>query len=149
MDCKHNDSLGRLIYFTAQDIKNLAEKVLKPFGLTLEQFHILKNMSSQTGLSQRELGEIVNKTPANITRLLDRLESKSLITRRDNPDDRRASLVFLTDAGESLRSKVFGTLESFSMKVSQGINEQEQEIVKKVLNKMAANIKTMSENFET
>lgn len=146
MKCEHNDPLGRLIYFTAQDLKNLAEKMLKPSGLTLEQFHILKNMSHQAGLSQRELGEIVNKSPANITRILDRLQSKSLITRKENPNDRRASLVFLTDKGHLLISEVFGTLESFSMKVSQGINEQEQEIVKKVLNKMAANIKLMSEN---
>lgn len=149
MDCEHNESLGRLIYLAAQDIKNLAEKVLKPSGLTLEQFHLLKNMSNQSGLSQRELGEIVNKTPANITRILDRLEAKTLIARRDNPVDRRASIVFLTDSGKSLLSEVFGILEAFSMKVSQGINEQEQEIVKKVLNKMTANIKSMSENLET
>ena len=82
--------------------------------------YVLKNLSNQPGLTQRELGDIVNKTPANITRILDRLETMALMARRDNPVDRRASIVFLTDSGKSLASEISGSLESFSMKISQG-----------------------------
>ena len=149
MSCDHSESLGRLIYLTAQELKNMAEKVLNPSGLTLEQFQLLKNMSRQTGMTQRELGQVVYKTPANMTRILDRLETKSLITRKENPDDRRASLVFLTKHGESLVQELFGVLDSFSSEVARGINEQDKKIVRKVLARITENINTMSDTFQS
>ena len=63
MKCTDTEPLGRLIYLTAQEIKNFAEKLLKPYDLTLEQFHLLKHMSPDSGMSQRQLGDLVNKTP--------------------------------------------------------------------------------------
>ena len=144
MKCDHNESLGRLIYLTAQDIKNYAEKQLKPFDLTLEQFHLLKQMSLDSGMSQRELGELVNKTPANITRILDRLELKNLVIRQSSPEDRRTSQVLLTEQGQALVKEVFEIFESFSNQLTQGTSEQEQQKTKKVLDKIGHNIKTMS-----
>ena len=143
-ECKDN-SLGRLIYFTAQELSNFAEKVLKPYDLTLEQFHLLKSMPVDSGLTQRQVGEIVNKKPANLTRILDRLESKELVVRRSNPDDRRATLVFLTDKGRVLVEKVHGGFEKFSNQIVRGISEQDQETTRKVLKIMNTNLQEMTD----
>ncbi len=145
-ECRE-DSLGRLIYFTAQDMTNFAEKILKPYGLTLEQFHLLKNMDMDAGISQRQLGEVANKTPANITRMLDRMEAKSLVVRRDDPADRRASLVYLTDKGKTLVEEVFGEFNSYSAGMLLGISGDEQQIAKEVLTKMAVNLQAMTEEL--
>ncbi len=139
------DTLPRLIYLTSQEMSNFLEKVLSPYDLTLEQFHILKHMEPSLGMSQRQIGEIVNKTAANITRILDRMEAKSLVVRRDNPEDRRASLVFLTEKGHALLKEVFGNFEKFSADLVQGITEKEQQIVRKTMAKMTSNLQRMSE----
>jgi len=144
MKCTDTEPLGRLIYLTAQEIKNFAEKLLKPYDLTLEQFHLLKHMSPDSGMNQRQLGDLVNKTPANITRILDRLEQKNLIIRRSNPEDRRGTHVFLTTQGSGLIEKVFAIFESFSSQLTQGTTEKEQLIAKNVLNKIGRNIKSMT-----
>jgi DNA-binding MarR family transcriptional regulator len=149
MSCDNTESLGRLIYLASQDIKNFAEKFLSPYGLTLEQFHLLKNMSSEDGMSQRNLGELVNKNPANITRILDRLESKSLIIRRSSPDDRRTSQVFLSDDGLRLVHRVTGILESFSTKLTTGIGQKEQQVTRATLVKIGQNLRTMSQDLIT
>ena len=146
MRCDNTESLGRLIYLTAQEIKNFAEKLLKPYDVTLEQFHLLKHMSPDSGMSQRELGELVNKTPANITRILDRLELKNLIARRNSPADRRASQVFLTDQGQDMVQEVFAIFESFSNQLTQGTSEKKQQKTREVLIRIGHNIKTMSQN---
>lgn len=53
---KHKEqNLSRMIYFMALDIRNLAEKLLAPHDLTLEQFQTLKALSSTEGMSQRQL----------------------------------------------------------------------------------------------
>ena len=142
-ECRE-DSLGRLIYFTAQDMTNFAEKLLRPYDLTLEQFHLLKNMDMDSGISQRQLGEAANKTPANMTRMLDRMETKSLMVRRADPDDRRALLVYLTEKGKALVEEVFGEFNSYSTGMLLGIDEGEQQIAKEVLTKMAVNLQAMT-----
>ena len=144
MKCTDTEPLGRLIYLTAQEIKNFAEKLLKPYDLTLEQFHLLKHMSPDSGMSQRQLGDLVNKTPANITRILDRLEQKNLVIRRSNPKDRRGTHVFLTPQGSRLIEEVFAIFESFSSQLTQGTTEKEQLVAKNVLNKIGRNIKSMT-----
>jgi DNA-binding MarR family transcriptional regulator len=149
MTCDSNESLGRLIYLTAQDIKNYAEKILSPYGLTLEQLHLLKNMSAEDGMSQRNLGELVNKTPANITRILDRLESKSLILRRSSPDDRRTSQVFLSKEGYILVRRVTGILESFSARLTAGVDREKQLATRATLDKIEQNLRTMSLDLKT
>ena len=141
------ESLGRLIYLTAQDMRNFAEKILSPFDLTIEQFHLMKNLSCDKGLTQREIGEIASKTPANMTRILDRLESKSLVVRKNDPNDRRAMQVFLTSAGQEITEKVFGVFESFSEDLVNGITEEEQNIVKKSLKQITQNLVGMQERL--
>jgi DNA-binding MarR family transcriptional regulator len=149
MKCDHNESLGRLIYLTAQEIKNYAEKLLKPYDLTLEQLHLLKHLSSGSGISQRELGQFVNKTPANITRILDRLELKNLVIRRSSPEDRRASQVYLTDQGQALVQEVFAIFELFSSQLTQGTTEQEKQQTREILARIGQNIKVMSHKIQS
>ncbi len=145
-ECRE-DSLGRLIYFTAQDMTNFAEKILKPYDLTLEQFHLLKNIDTDSGISQRQLGESANKTPANMTRMLDRMAAKSLVVRRSDPDDRRASLVYLTEKGYTLVEEVLDGFNLYSARILLGIDEDQQRITREVLTKMTGNIQAMAEEL--
>ena len=138
------ESLGRLIYQTAQDIHNMAEKILYPYDLTVEQMHLLKNMSVDKGITQKALGGMVNKTPANLTRILDRLEAKALIMRRPDASDRRAYLVFLTAKGMALVKDVHKTFQSFSDSMLSGINDEMQQLVRTGLKMMVENIEHMT-----
>lgn len=140
--------LGRVIYFMAQDIRNVAEKVLAPYELTLEQFQVLKILSSERGLTQRQLGQETNKTPANMTRILDRLEGKSLITRKTDPGDRRVYLIYLTGKALSLLDDVSGVFELFSIRLHQGITKEMQQVTRKVLEIMGANLTSMASEFQ-
>ncbi len=142
------ESLGRLIYDTAQEMRNIAEKYLYPFDMTMEQMHLLKHMSIDNGMTQKALGLIVNKTPANLTRLLDRLESKTLIERRADPGDRRAYLVFLTEKGTNLVKDLHDTFQGLSSNLVNGITEEMQQIVKICLKTMSANIERMNKEFK-
>jgi DNA-binding MarR family transcriptional regulator len=136
--------LGRLIYCTAQDIHNIAEKILVPYGLTVEQMHLLKSMSLETGMTQKMLGSMVSKTPANLTRILCRLEMKELIVRRTESGDRRENLVFLTGKGRDLVNDVHETFQRFSARMLSGISEDMQRQVRSCLEKMGENIRQMT-----
>jgi DNA-binding MarR family transcriptional regulator len=144
MSLSQEAPLGRRIYDTAQDIRNIAQRILNPYDLTVEQMHLLKNMSLDTGITQKALGDLVNKSPANLTRILDRLEMKALIARKPDPGDRRAYLVFLTASGMALVKDVEETFQNFSVRLMRGISDETVQIVTTCLKTISANIEQMT-----
>lgn len=142
----HKKSLGRTIYSTSQAIRHHVDQLLKPFDITTEQLHILKNIEQQDGKTQREICTLAGKSPANITRILDRLEKKKLIVRRDNPEDRRSQLVWLTDNGHALASRLSDMFATLSHRIEKHIDENEIGIVIKVLGQIETNLLELSED---
>lgn len=130
MEKIQENSLGRLMYLSAMSIKNYVEHHLKPYDLTAEQFHILKCLIREDGVPQSRLCEVTDKSPANVTRILDRLEKKQCIVRRNNPGDRRSSLVHLTETGEFLITRIGEELADCEAKVTAGLNQQQVQIIK-------------------
>lgn len=143
MKIYQDDPIGRMIYLTAISLKNYVEIRLKPYDLTAEQFHVLKSLSEVVGVPQNRIGEEVAKSPANITRILDRLEKKNHIERRPNPDDRRSSLVFLTPVGNALLGKVKDHLADCDGGVLAGLDGQQQDTMRQGLQIIFANIERM------
>jgi DNA-binding MarR family transcriptional regulator len=137
--CQH-DPLGRQIYLISQAIRNHIERLLKPFDLTREQLHILKNCDPQQGRTQRQIGAATGKSAANTTRILDRLEKKNLIVRRENPHDRRSQIVFLTVEGAELREEMSRLLEALSSSIEENIDNQDMAVVVKVLSRIENNL---------
>lgn len=148
MSSCENESIGRLIYKTSLNLRNYAEQMLSPYDLTVEQFHILKNASMNLGLSQNKLCEQVGKKPANITRILDRLEKKEWIERRPNPNDRRSSLVYLTDEGERIIEEVSSNFEEYSSWFITGVSNEEELLFRKVLSKIDDNITVLMNEID-
>ena len=137
--CQH-DSLGRRIYLVSQTISNNIDRLLKPFDLTREQLHLLKNLDRQQGRTQSEIGAVTGKSAANTTRILDRLEKKNLIVRRENPQDRRSQLVLLTVEGAELRKEMSRLFEVLSARIEENIDNQDMAVVVRVLGRIEANL---------
>ena len=137
--CQH-DSLGRRIYLISQAIHNNIDRLLKPFDLTREQLHLLKSLDRQQGRTQREIGAATGKSAANTTRILDRLEKKNLIVRRENPEDRRSQIVLLTAEGVELRKEMSRLLETLSTRIEENIDNQDMAVVVRVLGCIEANL---------
>lgn len=138
--CDEN-SLPRLIYQTSLGLQGHADIVLKPFDLTLEQFHALKIVSLEGGaVGQRNLCELNSKTPANMTRILDRLALKQFIERQPDPNDRRAFIIRITDKGASLVNGVLEIFGNFIDEILAEISLEDQETCRNVLNQINHNL---------
>jgi DNA-binding MarR family transcriptional regulator len=74
--------------------ERLIEMELKPHHAGL-----LRMLGSNPGLSQQELSDLFGIFPSRLVILLDQLESRKLIERRENSSDRRGHRVYLTKAG--------------------------------------------------
>ena len=81
-----------------------AEELLKLAGLSNAQYNVLRILrgAGQQGLCCREVAERMISRDPDITRLLDRLEKRSLVTRARDEKDRRIITVRITNAGLKL-----------------------------------------------
>lgn len=139
-----DESFLRQIAVTGQLMRNFADQRLKAFDLTVEQLQLLKQLQVAVGTPQNHLGEVAAKSPANVTRILDRLERKKRVERRPNPKDRRSSLVYLTPEGERLQRQVFSLFQGLRRHLMAGVEEKDRDRAVLVLGAIIANIKKMS-----
>jgi len=146
MRCEEEKTLSRTIYFLARDIQNLAQRLLEPYNVTLEQFYLLKVLSKNNkNLTQREICQKTSKSAANITRIIDRLENKSLVIRRPCLNDRRAIIVALTKKGQLVLQETEAVFIDFSSRLSSGIDTKTLNFFNQAADAMTANVIEMSE----
>jgi DNA-binding MarR family transcriptional regulator len=73
-------------------------------GLTLTQLRSLFLIVNKGSTNFRKLAEALGVTPSNVTGIIDRLEEQGLVSRTQNPEDRREVTLQATDEGEALVS---------------------------------------------
>lgn len=86
---------------TADALTREAEALVKPAGLSATQYNILRVLrgAGEPGLACREIGcRLISRDP-DITRLLDRMESRGLIARAREIKDRRVVKTRITAGG--------------------------------------------------
>ncbi len=93
---------------TADALMRGLEELLRPAGLTQAQYNVLRILrgAKPEGLLCRELSERMVTRDPDITRLLDRLETRELISRLRDRKDRRGITVRISDTGERLVSEL-------------------------------------------
>jgi DNA-binding MarR family transcriptional regulator len=74
--------------------------------VTVTQFRTLVVMEAHGELNLNGLAALLDVTPSTALRMIDRLLVADLVTRRDNPDNRREVLLGLTKQGRAIVAKV-------------------------------------------
>jgi DNA-binding MarR family transcriptional regulator len=75
-------------------------------GLTPPQLITLRCLDTETPVPMSEVAKSLACDPSNVTGIIDRLEERGLVERRDAPNDRRVKMLALTPAGARLRGKL-------------------------------------------
>src|SRR5688572_24103119 len=96
------------LIYTAHWLQNKQHDFFKDFGITGQQFNILRILKGQypQSISATEIKARMLDRNSDVSRLLDRLELKNLITKKTCPVDKRASDVFITDQGIELLKSI-------------------------------------------
>lgn len=71
-------------------------------SLTVPQLKCLFYISNQGKTNFRKLADRLKVSPSNITGIIDRLVEQGLVSRTENPEDRRVLLLQATNEGETL-----------------------------------------------
>jgi DNA-binding MarR family transcriptional regulator len=85
-----------------------ADQLMKSNGLTSAQYNVLRILrgAGPEGLPCNAIGERMISRDPDMTRLLDRMEKRELITRERQTEDRRVVKAGITDEGLKLLKKM-------------------------------------------
>lgn len=99
----HQKAVINLIY-TSNWLQSKQQSFFKEYGITGQQFNILRVLKGQhpKSISATEIKCRLLDQNSDVSRLLDRLSAKELVTKKTCPLDKRASDVFITQKGLDL-----------------------------------------------
>jgi len=89
---------------THQLVLSRLDAILKPHGLTFARYEalVLLTFSSRGSLPLGKMGERLQVHPTSVTSIVNRLEAAGLVVRRQHPEDGRAVLAEISEAGRRL-----------------------------------------------
>ena len=135
-----DEPLGFLVHEVANAISQAYSAVMAPLGLTRPQVRVLVWVGQRPGITQAELSEIIGTSPMALTGLLDRMEAKNLVRRQEDPTDRRAKCLYLTDGALALQPEMQALAAGFGEAARQGLTDEEIATAQHVLARMKANV---------
>ena len=110
------------------------------YEITPEQFTVLTAILDHDGLYQRQIGAITLKDRPNITRIINILENKELVTRTPDTNKRKVFKINITEKGKKEYETVLPTvIEHWQDSVS-GVSDEELTNCLNVLNKIKENL---------
>lgn len=112
------------------------------FEITPEQFVILDTIFKNKEIYQRQIGELIGKDRANVTRLLNILEEKKLITKTISSNGRQINKILITQKGKDLRNKIEPIINKVRKAYLDNISQEELLNCFHTLNKIKNNIST-------
>ncbi len=102
------------ILFTSNWIQNKQKDFFEPYGITGQQYNILRILRGQhpNQISGAEIKSRMLDKNSDVSRLLDRLIGKNLVVKSQCPKDKRASDISISEAGLELLLKLDGAIDS-------------------------------------
>lgn len=131
-----SQSIGFLLNRNAIIIRDKVTTSLKPLGLSAREVGLMRILESEGPLTQHELGKRHNVDRSTTVQLVDALETRELVIRCTNPDDRRSNLLYLTPRGKKTLVKAVKLAEKEQAEFLTPLSDSDQETLRAVLFKL-------------
>lgn len=110
---------------------------LSALGLSPAHAGILRAIAAAEGLSQRRLARLLEILPSRLVALVDELEHRGLIERRDSVDDRRVYALYLTGQGRTTLDEIGRVAREHDGALCAAIDDEERKLLVDLLRRIA------------
>ena len=104
--------IGYSITDVGRLLRTVFERRVRQFGLTRAQWLVIARVHRRPGLSQSEVADLLEIEKASAGRLIDRMQAKGWLERRDDSTDRRINRLHLTPEAERLHARIWPIAEA-------------------------------------
>lgn len=134
----HEATLGLLR--TTNQVRRLFSRIVEPRGITLQQYNVLRILrgAGPDGLPTLAISERMVERMPGITRLIDRLEEKSMVVRERSTTDRRLVVCRITPGGLGLLDELDPEINEADDHCLDMLSTEEQQQLIRLLDKIRA-----------
>src|SRR3546814_4053666 len=100
-----SDTLAFMIADTSRLLRRSFDERTRVIGITGAQWRLLFTVSRNEGQNQGATAELLEVEPLTLCRMIDRMEGAGMVERRPDPNERRASRLYLNDQCRPLSSQ--------------------------------------------
>lgn len=121
--------------------KKLINAKLEHFGvrITIDQWQVLDIIVNYTDITQAEIAAKTSKDTASVTRIIEILNTRGLVARQTDPQNRRKHLLKVSNHGEKECNKAAEVITKFSAAAVEGIKEKRLRKLKKIFKSISKN----------
>jgi len=116
-------SLPMMLYRAIDVVMPRFRRIFKEFGLTEQQWRVLRVLWDIEEISQNELSELTLISPPSLVGVLDRLLSMQLVERRRSARDRRVVYVASTERGRELRERLLPAVQQAYFELRESVDD--------------------------
>jgi len=120
--------------------RRIAIAALTQSGVGYGAFTVLDHMDRYDLTRATDIARSVDVSNPNIVNLLQRMEEGGLIRRAPDPEDRRASTIWMTDTGRSRLKRGRKVMDRLEALITEGIDPEPLTVIRSVANRMSRNL---------
>jgi DNA-binding MarR family transcriptional regulator len=129
---KPHQSFGYLLRETSRRLDRAISQGLAHFNLTVSQYHLLRELWNEEGLTVRELALRVNIAEPSTLLTIAKMQKSGLIKVVVDREDRRKRCVSLAEPGRQLRVPILSAIERVSAIAYSKVDPKDMQIAVRV-----------------
>ena len=132
------------IMLAARDIRQTFDFVFSDFKLNLSEVALMALITEHGSLSQSGLAKSLGMGRASLGALVDGLEQRNFVVRKEDPKDKRVWLIELTTAGKEIAVKLEERDQSLREAFREGVRRDERQNLADTLEQLRQNLRSLS-----
>lgn len=135
-----SEAIGFLIHDTARLFRRELNERMRHSGVTALQWRLLAYLARNEGTNQVKLAEFLEVEPITLSRMIDRLADAGMLSRRRDPDDRRAWRLYLEEQSLPLIVELRAASAKLTEAAQEGLTTEEREQLASLVERMRQNL---------
>ncbi len=134
------EPIGKIISYIYRYQRIFLDRELEPYGIGSGQFCFMMSLLRKEGVRQEDLARKYKMDKATAARAIKKLESTGYVYRRQDPEDKRAYRVFVTEKGRNMAEKMMEIALKWDATVLSGFSKEEKQLQAAFLERMEQNV---------
>lgn len=130
------ESLHEVFWAVSRRMREQTKREMEPWGIAPSQGRALAVLLNGGSMRPGALAEKLRIAPRSATEVVDDLQERGLVSRHPDPDDRRATLVALTDHGRTTATEIKAARAAASERVFATLDPGDRVALAQILRKL-------------
>ena len=138
----NTETFGFILHDVARMMRWDFDRRAQALGLTRSQWSVLAHLLREDGVQQKQLAARMDVAAITLSGLLDRMERDGWVVRQDDPGDRRAKRIFLTEKVAPVTERISAIGAQVRQDALTGLKREEQQQLMLLLKRVRQNLST-------